>query len=338
MNPYYRQLKKPSILFLAALLTVFTVLFYLLAKSQADSEIHNSLNSENHHISQIVSDYILHSMLLLTGLEILFESSENVTPEEFANASHKLLSQYEGIQALEWIPVITEAERNLFEKTASKMLARRYRITERSSDNIMIAAANRDLYFPVYYMVPLEGNERALGFDLASEPLRQKALKQSRMECKTIASAPITLVQEQASQKGFLIFTPVLNDEKSCDELLGFVLGVLRYGDLFNDALKVAPNSSEFVINFYDVTDKKTLLHTTNVYDNCITDESYIKTRTFSHAGRTWMVETVAKESYIKSHYPQEPFYILVGGVFTSIIILLIHLIFNYKQEQLTDE
>ncbi|MDX1294698.1 MAG: PAS domain-containing protein, partial [Sulfurimonadaceae bacterium] len=54
--------------------------------------------------------------------------------------------------------------------------------------------------------------------------------------------------------------------------------------------------------------------------------------------GRTWMVETVAKESYIKSHYPQEPFYILIGGVFTSIIVLLIHLIFNYKQEQLTDE
>ena len=67
----------------------------------------------------------------------------------------------------------------------------------------------REEYFPVYYVEPYQGNEAALGFDLASNPVRLEALNKSRDSGQGVATARITLVQESEDQFGFLVFRPI---------------------------------------------------------------------------------------------------------------------------------
>ncbi|WP_201258110.1 CHASE domain-containing protein [Piscirickettsia litoralis] len=41
----------------------------------------------------------------------------------------------------------------------------------------MITAKDKSSYFPVYYVNPVKGNKKAIGFDLSSSPARDRSLK-----------------------------------------------------------------------------------------------------------------------------------------------------------------
>ena len=107
----------------------------------------------------------------------------------------------------------------------------------------MAPAGIRPEYFPVYQVAPYQGNEATLGFDLASSPTRLQALNAARASGEPRATARITLVQENAEQFGFLVFSPVYeaseldaprNDPAA---LKGFVLAVYRVGDMIDKSL-----------------------------------------------------------------------------------------------------
>jgi CHASE1-domain containing sensor protein len=178
---------------------------------------------------------VLHSM------KILFDRSELPTDEEFARAATATLDRHPNIQALEWIPRVSHADRSSFE-TARRARFHSFEFTDRLLQGEMVRAADREEYYPVYFLEPFVGNELALGFDLASNPTRLAALEESRDSARLRASEPITLVQEGGNQKGFIAFLPVYEGEPSTLEerrssLKGFVLGVYRIGDIFNSAL-----------------------------------------------------------------------------------------------------
>ena len=141
------------------------------------------------------------------------------------------------LQALEWIPRVQRAERSGYESTALADGMNGFEFTEPAANDAMKLAGQRDEYFPVFYVEPLVGNERAVGYDLASDPVRKAALLQSRDSGNVIATARIKLVQERGDQYGTLVFSPVYGLSRPQNilgrrrALRGFALGVLRIGD-----------------------------------------------------------------------------------------------------------
>jgi CHASE1-domain containing sensor protein len=84
-----------------------------------------------------------------------------------------------------------------------------FQFTERLPQGQLARAGDRQEYFPVFYEEPLQGNEKALGFDLASDPVRNEALRRSAATGSLVATSRVRLVQETADQYGFLVFRPV---------------------------------------------------------------------------------------------------------------------------------
>ena len=80
-----------------------------------------------------------------------------------------------GILAWEWIPVVPAGARQSHE-LRGQANALGYQITERSEDGILVPAAERGEYFPVFYVEPFESNRAAVGFDLGSEANRREGL------------------------------------------------------------------------------------------------------------------------------------------------------------------
>jgi len=80
--------------------------------------------------------------------------------------------------------------------------------------------------FPVQWIVPLAGNEKAKGFNLGSESRRLKAIQECLRLRLPSGSSPLSLVQETETQKGMLFFDPVYSNGSS--HIRGFALGVLR--------------------------------------------------------------------------------------------------------------
>jgi signal transduction histidine kinase/CheY-like chemotaxis protein len=182
----------------------------------------------------------------IISLRAFFNASEKVERLEFHAFCQSILEHQPGLQALEWIPLVTDAERRLHEESARQDGFPDYRVTEREKQGLMIPAHKRDEYFPVYYIEPLEGNELALGYDLGSNPVRLEAIELSRDSGKVVATSRVTLVQDLEEQYAFLVFLPVYKSGQPVHSvkarrkaLNGFVLGVFRVGELLSDAMSV---------------------------------------------------------------------------------------------------
>src|SRR5690606_25137323 len=114
--------------------------------------------------------------------------------EVFVRGSLERLPQ---LQALEWIPRVPHAERELWERRARQDGLSGYTFTEIDARGSVRPAAERPEYFPVYYAEPRVSNLPALGLDLASDSVRHAALLQAVQSNAPVASQIIRLAQER---------------------------------------------------------------------------------------------------------------------------------------------
>ena len=140
------------------------------------------------------------NMQVLLGVRSLFNSSVHVDREEFKTFVAPILERNSFIQALEWIPRVPDSLRSEFEEGARKEGYPDFGFQELSKEKVLTRANSRLEYFPVYYLEPLEGNQAALGFDLASNEVRKKSLLESRDSGKAAAGL---LKDRRGGEKAF---------------------------------------------------------------------------------------------------------------------------------------
>ncbi len=191
---------------------------------------------------------------VLESIGGLHASSEDVERHEFKHFVEELLTKHDNIQALEWVPLVKENQREQFVEMARGEGLEAFRFTELDEKGRIIEASSRKEYFPVFFVEPMEGNERALGFDMASTPVRLEALKIARDTGQMITTAKLLPVQEKEDQFGVLICMPVYSEDSDHDtvedlrnSLEGFFLGVFEIDDLVQESMEAV---SQKGINF----------------------------------------------------------------------------------------
>jgi PAS domain S-box-containing protein len=162
-------------------------------------------------------------------------------------------------------------------------------------------AGKREEYFPVYFVEPFKGNEKALGFDLASNPARREALQTSAASGRMAATSRITLVQEVADQYGALVFYPLYKggDEPCSEEgrraaLQGFALGVFRIQNMVDKRGTLLSGLSSLNIAVFDRDAKpgERLLYPKGARFERVEDlpRGFRTIRTVSVGERTWEI------------------------------------------------
>ena len=195
----------------------------------------------------------------LISIRSQFDTSAAVTRESFARFTAPLLQHNGAVQAFEWIPKVSASERNQFVVEARGDGFPNFDFTERLHEGAPTIAANRNLYFPVFFVEPYAGNEKAMGFDLASNPARREALQTAEQSMAPTTSGRVMLVQEAGNEYGVLVFVPVFRDDKAIaghedhmDALRGFVLGVFRMRDIVERSSPALPESRGLGIAIFD--------------------------------------------------------------------------------------
>jgi signal transduction histidine kinase/DNA-binding response OmpR family regulator len=166
----------------------------------------------------------------LEGLARYCKSDPHNTPEEFRQYAEYLL-HYRAVQAWAWIPAVPAAEKESFEDAARGAGMEGFSIWQRDAAGRRIPAMGREVYYPVFRVMPEEPHQSVLGFDLGSEPLRRKAIKRALSTGLVTATDPVTLVQGTESQEGMLVFRPVFGNTQP-RRPLGLALAVLGLGNL----------------------------------------------------------------------------------------------------------
>ena len=216
--------------------------FFLEYRNENASAHRNFERTASRHFTRLQHKIEMH-LESIESVLALYAASGHVTRAEFKAFVNIHGLDHGGIQALEWIPRVRAGERAAHEAGARRDGIENYVITERTKQGSLIPAAAREVYFPVYFVEPLAGNEAARGFDLATNPARLEALRRARDSGELVVTERITLVQETGDQFGFLAFQPIYrngapvgNIQQRRENLTGFALGVFRIDDLIRGA------------------------------------------------------------------------------------------------------
>ncbi len=332
-GPTRTIIRLPIILIVCVGVSISILSFFYLG-NVVDTKKRADFERLAHDQADAIHAEIAATIAYLRSLRGLFTASEIITQQEF-RAFIRSLELGDTVQALEWIPKVSQAERLEFERQAQEEGISGFQIKERTLQGTLIRAGLRDHYFPVYYVEPFEGNEAAIGFDLASNPVRYWALKKSGDSGNLVASNRVTLVQDTSNQFGVLVFLPVYRDATDTDtvevrreKLLGFGLGVYRIGDLIEAALpKSRKTRADFQIFVFDESapEDRRLLHPRGLDDraNLALENSLKFSQEVDFAGRTWSLLFVPAKGSAFTARSWQPGLALVTGLGITLLVSL---------------
>jgi PAS domain S-box-containing protein len=223
----------------------------------------------------------------------------------FHHLVQTLLKRFPAIQAVEWAPRVLSGNRKSFE-VAQQVELPGFAIRERGDSKELQAAGDRDHFYPVTYLEPLEGNEAAVGFDLASDARRGTAIEAAISTGYVTTTAPIRLVQEQGEQSGVLLIHPIPGESGGS----GVVLVVLRMGTF--TATVVDPLASTLKLRFLDAGGAQPL------FENLPASIQPAYESAFNFGTRRYVVQTAPSAGYLAQSRAWQSWTVLAGGVFST--------------------
>ena len=218
---------------------VLTFVFFNMVQRQDQARVLADFERQADSYVASIQKGIERNLEVLESIGGLFAASAVVERQDFRAFVKGPLSRHQEIQALSWNQRVKDSDRASFEAATQNDGFPGFQITERTAEGQMERAERRAEYISVEYIEPLKGNEAAVGFDVASNPTRLKALERARDTGEMVATARITLVQETEEHFGTLILKPVYKSgaphetvEQRRQNLAGFAVGVFRIGDM----------------------------------------------------------------------------------------------------------
>lgn len=198
---------------------------------------------------------------MLYGIRAGFYSSQYVDRNEFRLLVERLIQKLPGIQALAWIPKISDEQREQYESDVPDAVKEDFFLFELDDKGNVVAADNREWYYPVYYVEPLAMNLKLLGFDLGSSQKEFSSMLKSVDSNALVASMRITNPEKQDGKKyDILITLPVYTQNMPLDTkdqrhqaLRGFAVAALRIGPMIESILESHEALSGLDIDFTDV-------------------------------------------------------------------------------------
>lgn len=145
---------------------------------------------------------------------------------------------------------------------------------------------------------PLNGNEKAIGLDIASEASRHQAISMAMKTNKPTLTPPITL--QQAKDKpnmGFLLVIPISSNKKPYD-IIGLAYLPLLIDEILSSYIMT---SGDFVVKLTDISnDSNANMFYTNKSTGDVTIDGLYQYMEIGVYGRKWRVDIQATDLFIK--------------------------------------
>ncbi len=246
-------------------------------------------------------------------LKEYFDSSSEVTPDDFSRFIQPKLSRHSEIQAIEWIPKILHKDRSAFESRLGLPI----RISDNSGE--MKIAPTEEVYYPIQYVEPYANNEKALGFNIRNNPVVLQTTETAWASGKTAVTDAIKLVQESKNKISVVFYSPVFKhngeytQSNTFENLYGFAASVLRVDNeltVLNDQLSklqlsfVLKNNTQILYS-----DKTTEERTRNIPSQFQFSRDYI----LPVANQEWQLQVYPAPGFI-SHYSSWSIWLVIMG------------------------
>ena len=277
---------------------------------------------------------------VLFAVESYYISAGGLSRHALHTFVQRSFGRHPGLQAVSWDRRMSDTLREAYEQALRQEGYPDFQITEQIADGQLVRAARRPEYVVVSYIEPSAGNERAVGFDVASDQDRREALQRARDTGQPSATGRLTLVQESSRQLGLLVFLPIYGQglpratvEERRRSLYGYVTAVFRIDDMVDAALQGLDREG-IALRFEDEaapTGQRVLYANSGRAQSGTgqaLDEERGEEPTGMHrevvvelAGRRWALRFAPTITYLAARQSLQPWVVLGGGlVFASLL------------------
>ncbi|MHC4874288.1 MAG: sensor domain-containing diguanylate cyclase [Planctomycetota bacterium] len=185
-------------IFIFLLLSGIVTILWLTLNKNENEKQQQLLKTEAENLANYLRADMRSRIPALQRMVKRWETRGNIPENEFILDAQSYIEDYPGFQAIEWV----------------------------------------DKTFHVRWIIPLSGNEKAKGLNLAFEMKRRIALEKARDRKKPTMTSPINLVQ---GGKGFLIYFPIYINGK----FNGFILAVFRIQEWLDFTFSIRESQEE---------------------------------------------------------------------------------------------
>ncbi|MFZ2168251.1 MAG: EAL domain-containing protein [Methylococcaceae bacterium] len=305
---------KPVALPLTVLSLLVAALFQL-GKTQEQTRISAIFEERTNLLHNALQNELSRHIELNLFLKAFFDSSIDVTPKDFKIFTHSVLGKHKGLLALEWIPRITAGNRSFYEQ----LLGPGFIIRMPDGKQGMMPVPPGSEHFPIAYIEPFQGNERAFGFDVSTNPVAYQAIQMARDTGATIVTDRINLVQDPEKRPGAVIYSPVYQPHQTLNTLeqrrqylLGFVASVLLTGNEVNEVKSHFGNLQVLL----KITDKEVELFNETAEASMLKLDFPVleKTLRLPFANRIWTVTYRAAPQFYQTQISWNIWWLILGG------------------------
>ena len=210
--------------------------------ARANAAVHLAFSERAQRLQTAVTDRLLLPQEDLTALSSFLEAAVETTRRQFRLLTGSMLVRHRLVYAFEWLPVVRESERALYEEEARNAGLTGYRFWE-IADGKPREAGQRDFYVPIHYMEP--PSALALGFDIAADPLRWGTAETARDSGVIAASRPFGLLEDAGkpdAQPVVAMYAPVYKEGDPASSagrraaLKGFAMALFRVAPVVDSA------------------------------------------------------------------------------------------------------
>lgn len=291
---------------------------FFMARDNAAKKFNNEFDYQTETIITSLQIQLRDAIHQVDMLNALFQASSDVTREEFEQFASQLMAYPNGLSAVEWRPKVTANEREFYEFRAHKDGIGNFSFRQKNTYGELIPSLQKEVYFPVYYVYPYTGNEKARGFDLYSDDTRRATIDKVISSGQPACSDVISLVQGN-NDNAFLYFSPLKNHQSATgiDNILGFTLGVIKIKDIVEYSFpKIYAERLDIEINDITNAQERTLLFTSGSSNSSLQRTMHIKV-----IDHTWEVTFNLDELYFYQHKDWTSWYILTGGLIFIVLL-----------------
>lgn len=311
-----------------ALCLALTVTAYAYVKTNMSLLAEQRFDTATRTLCETIEGQLQRYIDTLNSTRGFLEASNDVTRKEWRTYTQSidLRENYPGIQGIGLAVRVDPANLAEHEQAVQKEGFANYRVTP---------AGPRDIYFPILLLEPFDHrNQRAFGYDMFAEPVRQAAMRRAAESNAPAATSAVTLVQETEDDRqwGFLVYLPTYRRGMPVDTptqrfaaLRGFVFSPYRMGDLVRGALgeRLEPLPLHFHIFDHDDPSKGTLVFDSDVHGK--TWEHAVPPMTRRHrvaiADRNWTIQTWPTPNLLANSEQNLPWLVLTVGMLMSWLI-----------------
>lgn len=175
--------------------------------------VHNRVQESQRFNAMTVAQSMSNRLQLIEGylqaMAGFVSINRQVTPAEFNNFASKL-DMGRSVKALQYVRPVPQEGLQTYMAEQTVLRGSPFEVKDKTAKIGVEAAGERPIYYPVEHIYPLQGNEAALGLDVASNPPALAALMRA-LDGAGVAISPSFNLVQNTSERAFSMYLAVRN-------------------------------------------------------------------------------------------------------------------------------